>query len=86
MTLKRRLSSLSMWSASIPTAILFVVAGLFLEPSKESIFLYVASVLCAGASVVRFIVRDLTTQDMCEDDRLAPDEQPELETTRPVKV
>ena len=65
---------------------LFVVAGLLLEPSTTSIFLYIASVLCAGSSVARFIVNDIKPQDMCANDRLAPDEEPRIETTRPIKV
>jgi hypothetical protein len=81
-----RFARLTMWSASIPTAILFVGAGLALEPSRTSIFLYIASVLCAGASVVRFVVQDLAPQDIYAEDRLAPDEEPPLKTTRPIKV
>jgi hypothetical protein len=86
MTRKRRLPNWSMWTFSIPTAIVFVGAGLAMEPSRTSIFLYVASVLCAGASVVRFIVKEIAPPDEYAQDRLAPDEQPIIETTRPIKL
>jgi hypothetical protein len=70
--------------SSIPGAIGLVGAGLALEPSHASIYLYIASVLCAGATVVRFIVKELSPEDGYASDRLAPDEQPEIPTTRPI--
>jgi hypothetical protein len=76
----------AMWFSAIPTAIGLVGAGLALEPSRESIYLYIASVLCAGATVVRFVVNDIAQPDACAPDRLAPDQQPDIQTTRAIKV
>jgi hypothetical protein len=83
--LKRWTKGRSIWSASIPVSVGLVVAGLELEPAKLSLFLYVASVLVAGARVVRFIVTEVQPHDMYEQDRLEPDEQPVIKTTRPVR-
>jgi hypothetical protein len=84
--LKRWKKGRSLWSASIPVSVGLVVAGLELEPAKVSLFLYIASVLVAGARVVRFVV-EFQPQDMCAEDRLEPDEEPVIEagTRRPVR-
>jgi hypothetical protein len=84
--LKRWKKGRSLWSASIPVSVGLVVAGLELEPAKVSLFLYIASVLVAGARVARFVV-ELQPQDMCAEDRLEPDEEPIIDpgTRRPVR-
>jgi hypothetical protein len=76
---------LSLWSAAIPVAMLFVGAGLLLDPSKVSMALYVASIACAGARVVRFLVAEVTP-NKGYGRRIAPDEQPQVKTTRPIPL
>ncbi len=76
----------AIWFSSIPTAIGLVAAGLAIEPSRASMYLYVASVLCAGATVVRFIVNDLAPSETFESERRRSDVQPNVTTTRAIKI
>jgi hypothetical protein len=76
----------SLWSAAIPVAMLFVGVGLMLDPSEVSMVLYVASLVCAGARIVRFLVAEFTPKDGWHGPHLAPDEQPRVKTTRPIPL